>query len=279
MQLPFEEIQRIVVTALQEDIGHGDVTSQAVFDHAAEATLQFVPREPLVLAGLDIAGFVFETVDASIDYMARRQDGESAEAGEVIASVMGPAASVLAAERVALNLLQRLCGIATQTARYVEAVKDTSCQILDTRKTMPGLRVLDKYAVRCGGGHNHRMRLDDAILIKDNHIAIVGSVGEAVRRAKASAPATMQVEVECDTLDQVREALEAGADMLLLDNMPLNRLKEAVILAKGKARTEASGNITLEQAGAVADTGVHFISVGSLTHSVRAADIGLDSAS
>ena len=194
----------------------------------------------------------------------------------MVASVNGSARSILAAERVALNLLQRMCGIATETAKYVEAVKETHCKILDTRKTMPGLRALDKYAVLCGGGQNHRMRLDDAVLIKDNHIAIVGSLREAVLAAKAGVPTTMQIEVECDTLEQVSEALEAGAQMLLLDNMSLDDLREAVTLAKGKARCEASGGVTLKTVTAIAETGVDYISVGALTHSVRAADIGLD---
>lgn len=277
MEIPFEEVQRIIVTALQEDVGHGDVTSNAIIPESAETTLQFVAREPMVAAGLQVAGLVFEAIDPGIDYMARLDDGQHAEAGAVLASVMGSARGILAGERVALNLMQRMCGIATETAHYVEAVKETSCRILDTRKTMPGLRALDKYAVRCGGGHNHRMRLDDAVLIKDNHIAIVGSLREAVLAAKANAPATMRIEVECDTLVQVAEALEAGADMLLLDNMSLDALREAVTLAKGKARCEASGNMTRERVAAVADTGVDFISVGRLTHSVRNVDIGLDS--
>lgn len=277
MQPSLEELQRIVVTALQEDIGHGDITSAALIPEHKEITLHYVTREPIVVAGIEVAGLVMEAVDPSVDFMARVENGERAEAGAVLASVMGNARSLLAAERVSLNLLQRMCGIATETAHYVEAVKDSHTKILDTRKTMPGLRVLDKYAVRCGGGHNHRMRLDDAVLIKDNHIAVVGSLKEAVASAKANTPATVRVEVECDTLEQVREAIEAGADMLLLDNMELDVMREAVLLAKGKAQCEASGNMVLKRVGEVADTGVDFISVGRLTHSVRNVDIGLDS--
>lgn len=276
MQPPLDDLRRIVLTALQEDIGHGDITSQAVIPEHAETTLHMVTREPVVCAGLDVAGLVFEAIDPGVDYMPRLEDGQRAEAGAVLASVMGAARSILAGERVALNLVQRMCGIATQTARYVETVRETGAVILDTRKTMPGLRVLDKYAVRCGGGRNHRLRLDDAVLIKDNHIAIAGSLREAVANARANTPATTRVEVECDTLAQVSEALEAGADMLLLDNMALADMREAVIQAKGRAKCEASGNMTLDRVHEVAETGVDYISVGRLTHSVRNADIGLD---
>lgn len=277
MQPSQEDIQRIILTALAEDIGHGDVTSQVTIPEHAEVTMQFVTREPIVVCGLEIIRHAFLAVDAIVDFDTRVEESAKVPGGTILASVFGSARSILATERVALNLLQRMCGIATETARYVNAVAGTQAKILDTRKTMPGLRAFDKYAVRCGGGMNHRMRLDDAILIKDNHIAIVGSVGEAVVRARANAPATLRIEVECDTLVQVEEALASGADMLLLDNMDMESLKKAVGLAKGKARCEASGNMSLEIVRQVAETGVDFISVGRLTHSAKAADIGLDS--
>ncbi len=276
MQPNSDEVRRIILTALAEDIGHGDVTSNSTIPESLEFTLQFVAREPLVVSGIDVIGGVFEALDGQVDYQPRVLDGHAVDAGQVMASVLGNARSILAGERVALNLLQRMCGIATESARYVKAIHGTGAVILDTRKTMPGLRELDKFAVRCGGGKNHRMRLDDAVLIKDNHIAAVGSVAGAVARAKASNPATMQIEVECDTLAQVQEALDAGADMLLLDNMSLDDLCAAVALAKGKARCEASGNMTIERVRDVALTGVDFISVGRITHSVRNVDIGLD---
>lgn len=279
MQPNMQEVQRIIVMALAEDIGHGDVTSNSTIPETLETTLQFVPREPLVVAGIEVIGSVFEAMDVQVDYRPRVLDGQAIEAGQVMASVMGNARALLAGERVALNLLARMCGVATETARYVKAVEGTGAVILDTRKTMPCLRELDKFAVRCGGGKNHRMRLDDAVLIKDNHIAAVGGVADAVMRAKAANPATMQIEVECDTLDQVREALAAGADMLLLDNMSLDDLRASVALAKGTARCEASGNMTLDRVRDVALTGVDFISVGRITHSVRNVDIGLDAVS
>lgn len=274
----FDDVQRIIAAALAEDIGQGDVTCEAVIDDAAEMRLALVARHSMVLAGLGVALRVFDTVDSSLELLPRCDDGDVIAAGEVLALLSGNARSLLTAERTALNLLQRMCGIASETARYVEAVAHTHCRILDTRKTAPCLRALDKYAVRCGGGHNHRMGLYDSILIKDNHIALVGSVSEAIQRAKANAPQGMSIEVECDTLEQAQEALAAGAERLLLDNMSLEVQREAVLLAKSKASCEASGNMTLERVAAVAETGVDFISIGALTHSVKAADIGLDAA-
>ncbi len=272
-----EELQRIVFMALSEDIGHGDITSEAIIPEHTEVTMKLVAREPLTVAGMEVVQLVFASVDPLIDCDIRVQDGQTLAAGAEMASLFGSARGILAGERVALNLLQRMCGVATQTAAFVRAVEGTNATILDTRKTMPGLRALDKYAVRCGGGHNHRQRLDDGILIKDNHIAIVGSIGEAVARAKRNSPATSRVEVECERITQVEEALAAGADMLLLDNMEIAALQRAVALAKGRALCEASGNMTLETVRAVAETGVDFVSVGRLTHSVKASDIGLDS--
>jgi nicotinate-nucleotide pyrophosphorylase (carboxylating) len=272
-----DALSRLIQTALAEDIGSGDVTSNATIPEAAEAEMQLVAREPLVLAGIALAGRVFGAVYASLDYLPQAEDGSQMQAGQVLASISGNARSLLAAERTALNLLQRMCGIASETAKYVEAVRETHCQILDTRKTAPGLRAIDKYAVKCGGGKNHRIGLYDMVLIKDNHIAVAGSVTQAVLTAKEHAPQGMRIEVECDTLAQVAEALDAGAEMLLLDNMSLEQMGEAAVMAKGKATCEASGNMSLARVAKVAATGVDYISVGALTHSVRAADIGLDS--
>lgn len=274
-----EQVQRIIDAALHEDIASGDATGAAVIPEAAELHLQLCSREALVVAGLSVAQRVFEALDSSIEFLPCCDDGDRLASGAVLARLSGNARSLLAAERTALNLLQRMCGIATETARYVEAVSHTSCRILDTRKTAPCLRVLDKYAVACGGGHNHRMGLYDMILIKDNHIAFCGSVAGALAEAKANAPQGMRIEIECDTLEQVEEALAAGAERLLLDNMSNEQLREAVALAKGKATLEASGNMTLERVASVAETGVDYISVGALTHSVKAADIGLDAVS
>lgn len=275
---PPDMVRAVILQALAEDIGRGDVTTQAIIPPDAKASMRFVARERLVASGLTIIGEAFGALDGDIDYQWMADDGVEIQAGGLMATVSGSAHAILMAERVALNLLQRMCGIATETARYVAAAQGTGAKILDTRKTAPLLRELDKYAVRCGGGQNHRMRLDDGILIKDNHIAVAGSVAAAVKAAKENAPATLRIEVECDTLAQVREALAAGADILLLDNMDIATLREAVALAGGRALTEASGGVNLQTVRAIAETGVHFISVGALTHSVKAADIGLDSA-
>ena len=272
MQMHLEDTQRLLRIALAEDIGNGDVTSERVIDAAAEAAMQFTARHQLVCAGLPMLQLVFPE---QVEIKLIAQDGDVLEAGAPMAMVRGNARAILAAERVALNLLQRMCGVASLTRRYVDAVAGTGVRILDTRKTMPGLRMADKYAVRCGGGHNHRLRLDDAILIKDNHIALVGSISEAMKRA-TTPDNTLSIEVECDTLEQVEEALKAGANRLLLDNMAPEMLRKAVALTGGKAQLEASGGITLENVRAVAETGVNDISIGALTHSAPAADIGLD---
>lgn len=266
----------MVVTAvdvsqwLAEDVGDGDLTSLAVVDEDATCEAQLQLREPGVVCGLDAAAAVFEALGASLEPLVA--EGELVEPGPV-ALVAGPARAVLTGERLALNLLGRLSGIATLTRRYVDAVDGTGVAVLDTRKTTPGLRALEKYAVRCGGGRNHRLGLYDGILIKDNHLRLAGSIPGAVRRAKR---AGVPVEVECDTLDQVREALAAGADEILLDNMPLETLREAVALTAGRARLEASGGVTLETVRAIAETGVDFVSVGALTHSARSLDVSLE---
>jgi nicotinate-nucleotide pyrophosphorylase (carboxylating) len=255
---------------LAEDVGAGDATTTSVVDEAATCEAQLLVKEPGVVCGLDVAAAVFAELGATLEPLA--VDGDPVEPG-VVARVSGSARAVLTGERLALNLLGRLSGIATLTRRYVDAVDGTDATILDTRKTTPGLRDLEKYAVRCGGGTNHRFRLDDGVLIKDNHLRLVGSIGEAVARARG---AGLPVEVECDTVAQVGEALLAGADRILLDNMSLGELRDAVSLTAGRAELEASGGVTVDTVRPIAETGVDFISVGALTHSARALDVSLE---
>ncbi len=279
-QLTPEIIHKLVNAALAEDIGQGDVTSLAVVPENATASAVMRAREPLVVAGLDVAAAVFRELSKETQLTKLAADGQRVDTGASLLRVNGPARAILAGERVALNFIQRLSGIATLTAQFVEAVRHTKAKITDTRKTTPGLRVLEKYAVRCGGGHNHRLGLFDMVLIKDNHIAVLKNekpnpIAAAVKRARAKYP-DLKVEVETDTLDQVEHALDAGADVILLDNMNLVQLRLAVQKTKGRAETEASGGITLANVRAVAETGVDYISIGALTHSARAVDIALD---
>ena len=276
-----EGLDDTVRLALREDAADRDVTTSALIPPEARGKGVLLVKVDGVVAGLPVAAAVFHQVDSTVRFDAVVPDGQAVKAGEVVATVEGRLASVLAAERVALNFLQRLSGIATETARYVRAVAGTGAQVLDTRKTTPGLRRLEKYAVRAGGGRNHRLDLSDGILVKDNHIAALRatgmSLGDIVRRALASAPGGLTVEFEVTSLEEAAEAIEAGAGMLLLDNMGLEEMKQAAALAKGRGcLTEASGGITLELVRAVAETGVDFISVGALTHSVRALDISLE---
>jgi len=256
---------------IAEDLGTGDLTSEAVVPEGARASAVILLKEHGVVCGLEPVRAVFEALDPEVAFEAVTADGAETE-GE-IARIEGDARALLGGERLALNLLGRLSGIATLTRRYVDAVDGTGATILDTRKTTPGLRRLEKYAVRCGGGTNHRLGLDDGVLIKDNHLHLAGSVAAAVELAKSSG---VDVEVECDTLEQVGEALGAGADWILLDNMSPPQLEEAVALAAGRARLEASGGITLDDVRAVAETGVDFISIGALTHSARALDVSME---
>jgi nicotinate-nucleotide pyrophosphorylase (carboxylating) len=279
-QLAPEIVRKTVRTALAEDIGSGDVTSLAVVPETAIAAAVMRAREPLVVAGLDVAAAVFQELSNEVQLTMLATDGQRVEAGASLLRVVGPARAILAGERVALNFVQRMSGIATLTAQFVEAVRDTQAKITDTRKTTPGLRQLEKYAVRCGGGQNHRVGLFDMVLIKDNHIAVLKNekpnpIAAAVQRARARYP-KLKVEVEADTLEQVQHALDAGADIILLDNMNMVQLRLAVQKAKGRAKTEASGGITLANVRAVAETGVDYISIGALTHSARAVDIALD---
>jgi nicotinate-nucleotide pyrophosphorylase (carboxylating) len=268
------DLQDIVARALAEDLGAGDVTTRAVVADGARARATISQKAAGVIFGLDAAQEAFRQSDSECLIERPAAEGEWRAGGPVL-GVDGTAAGILAAERTALNLLGRLSGIATLTAAYVRAVAGTGAHILDTRKTTPGLRALEKQAVAAGGGHNHRAGLFDAILVKENHSALGGGVADATRRALAAAPDGMPVEVECATLDEVDEALAAGATRVLLDNMSLDELREAVSRARGRARTEASGGITLETVRAIAETGVDEISVGALTHSAPALDLSL----
>ena len=275
--LPDLLIEPVVRLALAEDLGRaGDVTAKACIPEDARMRAVFAARKPGVLAGIDCVRLAVLAMDPKASVELKLRDGEAFEAGAVLAEVEADARAFLSAERTALNLLGRLCGIATLTHAYVEAVSGTKARIADTRKTTPGLRALEKHAVLCGGGLNHRFGLDDAILIKDNHVAVCGGVGEAVRRARAAAGHLMKVEVEVDGLDQLKEALAEGPDVIMLDNFALADLREAVSRTAGRVTLEASGGVNLETVRAIAETGVDVISVGALTHSAASLDIGLD---
>jgi nicotinate-nucleotide pyrophosphorylase (carboxylating) len=268
--------QEFVRRVLAEDLGTGgDVTSKATIAADARFTAAMNCRQAIVVAGLDLAADFFRALDGVVEIELLVKDGDRVEHGTMLMRLAGSARAMLAAERAALNTLQHLSGIATLTRRYVDAIAGTGAVLLDTRKTVPGLRVLDKYAARMGGAENHRMRLDDGVLIKDNHVAVCGGVAEAVRRAKA-ANTGLQVQVEVDRIDQIEPALDAGADRLLLDNMDPAMLREAVALVGGRVPLEASGGVTLETIRFLAETGVDFISVGRITQSAPAVDIGLD---
>jgi nicotinate-nucleotide pyrophosphorylase (carboxylating) len=271
-----EQTRQLIALALAEDIGHGDVTTLSTVPAPVQAAANIVARTSLVVSGMEIAGAVFHAVDPEITVEAFVEDGVFVEAGFVLATVHGPARGILTGERTALNFLQHLSGIATTTREYVQAVSGTGAQIVDTRKTVPGMRALAKAAVRHGGARNHRMGLDDGVLIKDNHIVAAGGISGAVRRARLAGGYLLRIEVECGSLGEVAEALKAGADGILLDNMDIVTLRTAADRCKGRAWTEASGGITLANVRQVAETGVDYISVGALTHSVRAVDIALD---
>lgn len=268
-------LDRIIQNALLEDIHTGDITTQAVMGERRVMHAILKAKESFVLAGTDVAARVFQSLDNNITFEPCFRDGDRVETGAILAGITGEASILLQGERVALNLLQRMCGIATQTAAYVDAVKGTSARIVDTRKTTPGLRMLEKYAVRVGGGINHRTGLYDGILIKENHIAAAGGITAAVTRARAYIPHTLKIEIETETLAEVAEALAAGADIIMLDNMDVATMGEAVTLIGGRAVTEASGGVNLATVRQIAETGVDVISVGALTHSVRAMDISM----
>lgn len=275
--LPNLVIEPLVRAALLEDLGRaGDITSDSIIDPGTHATVQLVSREPGVVAGTACAVLAWQLVDPSIEVRIERGDGSRVEAGSVIGTMSGPARGLLSGERVALNFLGHLSGVATGTATIADAIAHTRAMVCDTRKTIPGLRALQKHAVRAGGGANHRFGLDDAVLIKDNHIAVAGGVDEAVRRARANAGHMVKIEVEVDNLDQLRELVSLRVDAVLLDNMGPQMLREAVGIVDGRMITEASGRITPATAVPIAEAGVDLISVGWLTHSARVLDIGLD---
>ncbi|HCI75612.1 MULTISPECIES: carboxylating nicotinate-nucleotide diphosphorylase [unclassified Psychrobacter] len=270
-------LRPLVEAALTEDLGRrGDVTSQATIPADMQAKLEIKARQAGVICGMDLARLSFAMVDSQIEFVAHVADGEWVDAGTVLASVRGNARHLLTAERTALNFMTHLSGIATDTRKIVDSVAEYPAQITCTRKTIPGLRIVQKYAVRCGGGRNHRLGLDDAILIKDNHIAIAGDIKTAIKQAQNFAGHLIPIEVEVDTLEQLAQALDAGVSLVLLDNMSPGILAQAVTMCKGCARTEASGGITPETVQAAAKTGVDFIAMGYLTHSTTALDIGLD---
>jgi nicotinate-nucleotide pyrophosphorylase (carboxylating) len=276
-ELPELLIDRVVVGALEEDLASGDLTTEACIDPAAQAVAHAVARTPMVVCGGAVFARVFARIDATLTVEVRAADGTRALADQPLWTVRGRARPILMAERVALNFVQRMCGISTQTRTFVDAIPaDCKTRVTDTRKTTPGLRALERYAVRVGGGHNHRDDLGAAVLIKDNHVAACGGVRPAIERARAAAPHTAKIECEVDSLDQLDEALAAGADIVLLDNMPTALVREAVTRSRGRALLEASGGITLARVAELAQAGVDAISVGGLTHSVRAADVGLD---
>lgn len=270
------DVAETVRRALAEDIGTGDVTSQFTVPEDVESVATMIAKSSGVVAGLPVAAQVFLQVDPSLEVTPAVVDGQVIRAGDTLLTVRGRARSILTAERVALNFVQRLSGIATKTALFVQLIEGTKARITDTRKTTPGMRSLEKYAVREGGGYNHRFGLYDAVLIKDNHIAASGGVTEAVQAAYAQAPHTMTVTVECDTMEQVELAITAGADIVLLDNMTVSEIERAVEFVDGQAAVEASGGITEESVAEVARAGVDIISVGAITHSVNALDISLE---
>lgn len=274
------QVNEIIERALKEDLSWGDITTEALVPQSLAGEGTFLAKAEGILAGLVVVELTFRKVDSSIELKPIFSDGHRFGPGDKLATVRGPLAGILKAERTALNFLQRMSGIATETAKYVAAIGNSKTRILDTRKTMPGLRILDKYAIRLGGGQNHRYHLGDGILVKDNHIACLKKAGiplkDGIKMVRARAPFHLRVEVEVTNHLEVKEAIEAGADLLLLDNMSPEEMKEAVRMAKGKCLTEASGGVNLTNVKAIARTGVDFISVGALTHSIKALDISLE---
>lgn len=270
-------IERLVDLAIEEDLGRGDITTNVMLLEGVQGQGTILSKEPAVICGMDVAGYVFGRVGPRLQISPLVVDGDEVPAGAEVLAVTGPVASLLEAERTALNFLQRMSGVATLTRRMVRlvAAHGTKARLVDTRKTIPGWRVLDKYAVACGGGRNHRADLGSGVLIKDNHIAAAGSLWEAVKRAKRLAPHTLRIEVEVTNLGELREALDAGADAVLLDNMGLPEMAEAVRVTAGRALLEASGGVTEDRLRAIAETGVDLISAGALTHSARAVDLSL----
>lgn len=274
--LDWTEAERLIDIALAEDIGRGDLTTRLVIPEDATAEFTVMAREAIVVAGAEVAARVFRKVEPGCTVAIDAPDGTRAEMGTALARVSGQAHGLLTAERTALNFLQFLSGIATTAAAFVDRIAGTGTTMVDTRKTIPGLRSLSKYAAWVGGVRNHRLRLDDGVLVKDNHLSVAGGIAPAMAQLRRGTPLLTKIEVECDSLDQVTEALAAGADMILLDNMTLDEMREAVRLANGRIPLEASGGVTLETVRAIAETGVRFISTSKLTQSAAAVDIGLD---
>ncbi|HBN84546.1 MAG TPA: carboxylating nicotinate-nucleotide diphosphorylase [Clostridiales bacterium] len=268
-------IDEIIQNALREDMPYGDITTDNLLNDEYTTKARLISKETGVIAGMDVAKRVFELVDSNVEVKALVQDGEKVKKGDIIAYISGKTASVLKAERTALNLLQRMSGIATATSMYVEAVAGLTVRIVDTRKTVPGLRTLDKYAVVTGGGQNHRYGLSDAVLIKDNHISAAGGIRNAISIIRNKIPHTVKIEVETESFEQVEEAVAAKADIIMLDNMNCEQMKKCVLFINGRALVEASGNVTLLTVREIAQTGVDIISVGAITHSVKALDISL----
>lgn len=268
-------LDEFLLSALKEDVGTGDITTNSCIPAENRSEAFFIAKEEGIICGIDIAQRVFYLVDERITLIPKMKDGAYVKKGDIIAEVIGPSRGILTGERVALNLMQRLSGTATSTATAVSSVEGTNAKIADTRKSTPGLRVLEKYAVRVGGGHNHRFNLSDGVLIKDNHIAAAGGIADAVKAARAAVPHVMKIEVETETLDEVQQALDAGADIIMLDNMSTELMAQSVALIAGKALTEASGNMGEKDLFEVAETGVDYISIGALTHSVKSLDISM----
>lgn len=274
--LSTQQIDRVVRLALEEDVPFGDLSAQAFVPASAHAKAALIAREPGVASGMEVFSRAIRALDEGVIVEAEVADGDSFNAGQRLATVTGPARPVLTCERTALNLVQRMSGIATATAAYVKAVEGTRARIVDTRKTTPGLRALERHAVRCGGGHNHRFSLSDAVMAKDNHLALVEDIAESIQGARRSLPHTTHIEVEVDRLDQIPLALQGGADSIMLDNFSLEDLHRGVEMIDGRSVVEASGGVTLETVAEIARTGVDVISVGALTHSVPSLDLGLD---
>ncbi|MFM7567159.1 MAG: carboxylating nicotinate-nucleotide diphosphorylase [Betaproteobacteria bacterium] len=270
------QVDRLIDLWLSEDIGYCDLTAQLMIDEDAQATFHMNARESMVIAGIGIAQRIFKRYDPTLSVTTLVKDGVRVEKGTRLLTVSGSARSIVSAERPTLNILQRMCGIATETARYRAEIEGTSACLIDTRKTTPGLRMLEKHAVVCGGGVNHRLGLDNGVMLKDNHIAVAGSITKAVHRARQKLPILTKIEVECDRLEQVREAADAGADVIMLDNMPVAQMPEAVRIVAGRAKIEASGGIRIDTIRAIAMTGVDYISTSKITQSAPAVDIGLD---
>lgn len=275
MNLDKKQIDKIVLNALEEDMPYGDVTTDNLIPEEDVTEAKFIAKADGVIAGMPVAARVFELIDSRISIEILKNDGDKVSKGDIIAILNGPTAGILKGERTALNLMQRLSGIATRTNVFTELVKDYKVSVADTRKTTPGLRYLEKYAVRCGGGRNHRYSLSDAVMLKDNHIAAGGGIIPAVAKVRTNIPHTVKIEVEVEDMEMVRQAVESGADIIMLDNMNEAAMAEAVKYIDGRALVEASGDVTEERIRAIAETGVDIISIGRITHSVKALDISL----